>query len=212
MRIGVDIDGVLNYRQEFVLAYGAKYCAEKNLLGIRDVTSHNIGGMLGLTQEERDEFWWKYGKYQMWVWPARCFAAEVIQKLRAEGHEIFIVTGRSNSDLAVDGMPAGWTWEDVTKEWLAQNDILYDHIGFGWQGIAPNDKGTYCVEQNIDVMIDDLPEYLETLVGKTGIFVFDQPYNQEVKLPGMQRVYSWYDIYRKIKALEAQDTRKGDVS
>lgn len=63
-------------------------------------------------------------------------------------------------------------------------------------------RGAYCAEQGIDVMIEDLPEYLETLVGKTRIMVFDQPYNRKIELPNMWRVYSWYDIYNKIKELE----------
>lgn len=204
MRIGVDIDGVLNYRQEFVLAYGTKFCVEKGLSGIQDATAHALRKVFGWTQEERDEFWRKYAKYQMWVWPARCFAAEVIQKLRAEGHEIFIVTGRSNDDPATEGMPAGWTWEDITKDWLARNEIQYDEIAFGRKDVVPNDKGTYCAEQGIDMMIDDLPGYLETLVGKTRIFVFDQPYNRGVELPGMRRVYSWYDIYERVGELSGR--------
>ena len=65
MRIGVDIDGVLNYRQEFMRAYGAKFCFEKGLLGLMDITEHSVRKMFGVTQEERDEFWWRYGKYQM---------------------------------------------------------------------------------------------------------------------------------------------------
>ncbi len=203
MRIGVDIDGVLNYRQEFMRAYGAKFCFEKGLLGLMDITEHSVRKMFGVTQEERDEFWWRYGKYQMWVWPAQQFAAEVIRKLRAEGHEIFIVTGRNNEDMSVDGMPKGWTWEDVTRDWLKRNGIEYDEIEFHRGRPAPNDKGTYCAEQGIEVMVEDLPEYLETLVGKTRVFVFDQPYNREVKLPEMERVYGWYDVYSKIRRMEA---------
>lgn len=201
MRIGVDIDGVLNYRQEFMLAYGAKFCFEKGLPGIQDVQSHSVRQMLGVTKEERDEFWRKYAKYQMWVWPAQCFAAEVIQKLREEGHEIFIVTGRNNDDLRTDGMPEGMSWEDVTIDWLARNGIEYDQIEFHRGRPAPHDKGTYCAEQGVEVMIEDLPEYLETLAGKTRLFVYDQPYNRKVDLPNMQRVYSWYDIYSKIKEM-----------
>lgn len=202
MRIGVDIDGVLNYRQEFMLTYGAKFCYEKGLPGIQDILAHGTRKLLGLTQEERDEFWRKYAKYQMWIWPAQCFAAEVIRRLRAEGHEIFIVTGRNNEDPPVDDMPEGQSWEEITEDWLARNEIEYDRIEFHRGRPAPYDKGTFCAEQGIELMIEDLPEYLETLAGKTRIFVFDQPYNKNVELPEMQRVHSWYDIYSKIKELE----------
>lgn len=202
MRIGVDIDGVLNYRQEFVVAYGTKFCVEKGLSYKLNLAEHSIKRMFGLTQAERDEFWLQYAKNQMWIWPAQCFAAEVIHKLRAEGHEIFIITGRNNRDPRIEEMPETWTWEDVTKDWLARNGVEYDGIAFDLGRPVPNDKGTYCAEHKIDVMIEDLPEYLETLAGKTKILVYDQPYNQQMDLPQAQRVYSWYDAYAKIKQLE----------
>ncbi len=203
MKIGVDIDGVLNYRQEFVMAYGTKYCVERGLPAIRDPKAHGLKDMLGLSQEERNEFWRKYAKYQMWVWPAQCMAAEVIRKLRAEGHEIYIVTGRNNDDMLVDDMPAD-NWEEVTEDWLRENDIEYDSIEFHRGRPAPYDKGTYCAEQGIDVMIEDLPEYLETLEGKTRVMIYDQPYNQTVEMSGAERVYSWYDVYDKIKRMEQE--------
>ena len=202
MKIGIDIDGVLNRRQEFVMAYGAKFCVERGLTGLQSPDEYSLRKMYGWTEEERNEFWWQYAKYQMWVWPAQSFAAEVIKKLRKDGHEIQIVTGRNNDDMRVEGMPANKSWEEVTVDWLRKNEIVYDKIEFHRGGSVPNDKGTYCAEQGIDVMIEDLPEYLETLVGKTRIMVFDQPYNRKIELPNMWRVYSWYDIYNKIKELE----------
>lgn len=203
MRIGVDIDGVLNYRQEFVFAYGTKFCVEEGIFtGIREADSHSLRRIFGITDEQRDEFWRRYARYQMWVWPAQCFAAEMIHKLRNEGHEIYIVTGRSNHDLRTDGMPEGKTWEEITIDWLKRNKIEYDGIGFDLGRPVPGDKGTYCAEQKIDVMIDDLPAYLETMVGKTQIMVYDQPYNRELNLPGAVRVHSWYEIYDKIRKME----------
>lgn len=203
MRIGVDIDGVLNYREEFVLAYGTKYCVESGYGKLTDVTSHSLRKVFGWTLEQRDEFWYKYGKYQMWVWPAQCFAADVIRKLREEGNEIYIVTGRNErDDPAMDGMPEGKSWEEITKGWLAENGIEYDGFGFDLGRPAPNDKGTYCAEHGIEVMIEDNPDYLETLEGKTKIFIYNQPYNQAVELENSERVYSWYDVYAKLREVE----------
>lgn len=203
MRIGIDIDGVLNYREEFVLACGTKYCVETGHGELKDPNSHSLKKVFGWTQEQRNDFWYKNGKYQMWVWPAQCFAAEVIRKLRREGHEIYIVTGRNeHDDPEMDGMPKNKTWEEITKNWLAENDIEYDGFGFDLGRPVPNDKGTYCAEHGIDVMIEDNPDYLETLAGKTKIFVYNQPYNRDMNLENSERVYSWYDVYDKIKKLE----------
>lgn len=202
MRIGVDIDGVLNYREEFILAYGAKYCVESGHGKLIDAKAHSLRKVFGWTKEQRDEFWYNYGKYQLWIWPAQCFAADVIRRLREEGHEIYIVTGRNDvEDPAMDGKPENKSWEEITKGWLKENGIEYDGFGFDLGRPAPNDKGTYCAEHGIDVMIEDNPDYLETLEGKTKIFIYNQPYNEAMNLENAERVYSWYDVYAKLKEM-----------
>ncbi len=197
MRIGVDIDGVLNYRELFALEEGTKFCAETGKGWLMKPTSHSMRDMYGWNEEIRDEFWREHGIKQMYECPARRYAAEVLSKLREMGHEVWIVTGRNNGDLPANGMPRK-TWEEVTKLWLEENNIYYDEIAFNKGGELPNDKGTFCAENNIEIMIDDLPEYLETMAGKTQVMIFDQPYNRDFEMPGAVRVYSWYDIYMKI--------------
>lgn len=200
MRIGVDIDGVLNYRQEFVIDCGTKFCAETGKGRLTDLSAHSLDKVYDWDRATRDEFWRKYEIEQMYKWPARMYAAEVIRKLKEDGHEIWIITGRNNGDLAAEGMPRP-TWEETTKLWLEENGILYDEIAFDLGRPAPNDKGTFCAENQIEVMIDDLPEYLLGMVGKTQVMIFDQPYNRDLVIDGAERVYSWYDIYEKIQAL-----------
>lgn len=199
MKIGIDIDGVLNRRQEFVMACGTKFCVETGKGSIVRPKSHHLSEIYGWDKSVRDEFWRRYGRYQMIEWPAVIYAAEVVRKLREEGNEIWIITGRNNDDTRVDGMPDGASWEDVTKAWLAENGIIYDGIAFDLGRPAPNDKGTFCREHGIDVMIEDLPEYLATFDETTKVFVYDQPYNQDVQPLNGARVYSWYDVYGKLK-------------
>lgn len=194
MRIGVDIDGVLNYRTRFVLECGTKFCVESGKGSLQDLTSVHVSEVFGWDRATRDQFWYEYGALQTFVWPAQNYAAEVIHRLKAEGHEIWIVTGRNEGDSRVKSMPEGATWEEMTRKWLAENDIAYDGFGFD-----QHDKGGFCREHGIDVMIEDNPEYLETFDEKTKVFVFDQPYNREVVLPNFERVYTWYDIYSKIQ-------------
>lgn len=201
MKIGIDIDGVLNYRQEFVMACGAKFCVETGKGALVNPKSHHLSEMYGWDKATRDEFWYQYGKYQMIEWSAVIYAAEVIRKLREAGNEIWIVTGRNNGDNRVEGMPEGASWEDMTKAWLKENGIVYDKIAFDLGRPAPNDKGTFCRENGIDVMIEDLPEYLETFDEKTKVFVYNQPYNQDIQPVNGARVYSWYDIYGKLKEM-----------
>jgi len=196
MRIGIDIDGVLNYRTRFVLECGTRFCAETGKGSLQNLTSVHIGEVYGWDKTTRDEFWDKYGALQTFVWPAQNYAAEVIEGLKAEGHEIWIVTGRNEGDPRVEGMPEGMNWEEVTRRWLAENNIRHDEFGFN-----QHDKGKFCREHDIDVMIEDNPEYLETFNNETKVLIFDQPYNREVVLENSERVYSWYDIYAKLRGM-----------
>lgn len=198
MRIGVDIDGVLNYRQEFVIECGTKFCVETREGRLTNLGEYHLSKIYEWDRETRDEFWQKYGIEQMYRWPAQTYAAEVIRKLKEEGHEIWIITGRNNHDPLVPEMPRP-TWEETTKLWLEENGILYDEIAFDLGRPALNDKGTFCAENGVEVMIDDLPEYLLGMEGKTRVMIFDQPYNRDLAIVGAERVYSWYDIYSKIQ-------------
>lgn len=200
MRIGIDIDGVLNYREQFVLECGTKYCVESGKGKLQNIKSAHIGEVFGWDRSTRDDFWYKYGALQMFGWPARMFAAEVIEKLKTDGHEIWIVTGRNNGDSRVKGMLEGATWEDVTRGWLAENGIAYDQIHFELNGDIRS-KAPFCRENHVDIMIEDLPEYLTEFEGETKVLIFDQPYNREVEVPNSERVYTWYDIYSKIQEM-----------
>lgn len=49
------------------------------------------------------------------------------------------------------------------------------------------------------VLIDDCPGVLTEITKVTNTFCFDNRYNRDLTINNMVRVFSWYDIYRKIK-------------
>lgn len=53
--------------------------------------------------------------------------------------------------------------------------------------------------KNIDIMIDDSSEILPEIVKITKVLCFVNRYNRDLIYNNMTRVFSWYDIYRKIK-------------
>lgn len=54
-------------------------------------------------------------------------------------------------------------------------------------------------EKNIDIMIEDSPGVIPEIVKVTKVLCFDNRYNRDLIYNNMTRVFSWYDIYRKIK-------------
>ena len=87
--------------------------------------------------------------------------------------------------------------EQLTKDWLKNNNIYYDEIAFDVK-----DKGTYCLSHSIDIMIEDDPVNLDRLIGNTNIIVFDYPYNCDYKFKDLTRAFSWYDIYYKYSLMK----------
>lgn len=107
-------------------------------------------------------------------------AKEVIDKLKDMGHTIYIITARSinyNTEIP-----------NLTKEYLKKNEIYYDEIIFG-----AGTKGDVCLENKIDVMIDDNFENC-MCVKNMGIkaLYFN---NDNIDTDELECVYNWLDIY-----------------
>lgn len=70
---------------------------------------------------------------------------------------------------------------------------MYDNIIF-----APEDKLNICLENNIDIMIEDKVENIEKISTKLPVICFNAGYNKDCKNDNIYRVYNWYDIYNLI--------------
>lgn len=198
MKIGIDIDGVLNSQYNFCIDYGTKFCNEIGKYKLENVNAIDTTDMFLWGDEVAHKFWNKYRKDLVITLPAKKYASEVIEKLKSEGNKIYIITARRNGD---EWFPDDLknNVEKITKNWLKENKIYYDEIAFNVK-----DKGKYCKDHNINIMIEDDPINLRKLLYNTNIFVFDYPYNRNKEFSNLTRVYSWYDIYYKIKCIKEQ--------
>lgn len=196
MNIGIDIDGVLNEQYNFCIEYGSKYCTEIKKYYLKNIDKINTTEMFEWSDEVAHEFWNKYRKVLVVDLPAKRFSSEVIKKLKQEGNKIYIITARKNDD---EWFPKELrsNVEQLTKDWLKNNNIYYDEIAFDVK-----DKGTYCLSHSIDIMIEDDSVNLDRLIGNTNIIVFDYPYNCDYKFKDLTRAFSWYDIYYKYSLMK----------
>ncbi len=190
MRIGVDIDGVLIDLERFELDYGSKFCLENNLPVIlkKKFVDDEV---YDLTDEQCAKFWETYLEYYAKEYKARDFASQIIHKLREEGNEIYIVTGRNEEGLT--GESYGKMKEFVSK-WLEENKIEYDRIIY-----TEGSKLPYCIGNYIDVMIEDNPKNTVEISSKIPVLCFNAMYNAEIEGENIKRVYSWYEIYEKLE-------------
>lgn len=190
MRIGIDIDGVLTNMEQFMLDYATKYCYEKNLSIKLNIKEYDDVKMLNITKEQVIKFWNTYlGEYVI-NYPVRLFAKDVIDKLKKEGNEIYIITARDEYGLPDE---LYGKMSELTKQWLNKNEIYYDKIFF-----TGKSKMQIIEENNIDIMIDDAPRNINELSSKIPVLCYNTQYNADIEGKNIIRVYSWYDIYEKI--------------
>lgn len=188
MIIGIDIDGVLIDDDTYRLDHMTKYCYENNLDDLdypygyeeKSKWSHDI------LEDYREKYFFEYIKNA----PPRNFAADIIKKLHDEGNKIIIITARYKTQ---EDSGIGEQMRTDTVNWLNKNGIVYDDVCFT---VSP--KTMAMQENNVDIMIDDSPEVLPEITKIVKALCFDNRYNRDLNLPNMTRVFSWYDIYRKI--------------
>jgi len=196
MNIGIDIDGVLTNFERELLDYATKMCVEENwpIKNIK-LNEYDEEKAFGWNEEQAIKFWNKYIIKYFSETPVRTFAPEVIEKLRKEGHKIYLITARNNY-----GMPPEYYGQEqeITKQWLDSNNIKYEKLIFA----GDKEKLSQCLENNVDVMIEDSPTNIEYMSKKIKVIKFYNQYNKDVNNENIITAYSWYHIYRIIKEME----------
>ena len=96
MNIGIDLDGVLTNFNEFCINYGTKFASEIGQGKIINPRGYESIEIFSWSEQTDIEFWKRYKEKYSTTEPARPFAKEVLDKLKEDGHKIFIITARSN--------------------------------------------------------------------------------------------------------------------
>ena len=109
--------------------------------------------------------------------------------LQDEGNTIYIISGRDNGEYSNP--------YDMTVEWLKKYDICYDKLILT-NAYNHQEKADICVNNNIDLMIDDSSIVCEKCL-ENGIkpLLFTTLYNQ--KELRFERVNNWEEIYNYIR-------------
>ncbi|MBR3889450.1 hypothetical protein IKJ53_02950 [bacterium] len=189
MRIGIDIDGVLTDIEQWQLDCGGKFFSKLNK-SVVNKDCYEITEIFNVSDELDSQFWKEYLYEYVTKEPTRKYASEVIKKLKDSGNEIYIVTARYLTDRNTED---GQRMRKIVIDWLEQQNIIYDKIVF-----APEDKLQICLENNIDVMIEDKAANIEKISTKLPVICFHAGYNKQCKNDNIYRVYTWYDIYNLI--------------
>ena len=198
MNIGIDIDDTISETFETVLPYSQKYTIEdlkkESKVQIDSNYSNHfyIVYMNGWTEQEAITFWKKYYAEILRSVNIKKFASEVINKLKNEGHKIYLITARW--DMEKDNV------EEITKKWLKDNNIEYDGLF-----LNASDKLSLSKENNIDIFIDDSFKNCKTIADNTNakVYLMTSRVNGSFNDEKITRVFSWPEIYDLINKEES---------
>ena len=202
MRIGIDIDNVIsNFNEELLKAYIEHDKELRNTGIVNKNASYIRNDMFDWSNEEESSFYINNIERIAKKLELIENADKYINKLKEEGHKIYIISGRDNGEYTNP--------YDMTTSWLKNHNIKYDELILT-NAYYSDEKAKICEEKNIDVMIDDSSRVCNSMK-KHNIksIIMDTPYNKQEK--ETLRAYSWKELYcilnnKKVNVILDTDT------
>ncbi len=143
MKIAVDLDDTLSVVDRVTRASG--YIERYNLpFRLKDENAHALVNVFDWGIDDVLKFIREGGITVFTDAEARRGAREVLTALKRAGHEIVVLTARQREWFVNP--------EKVSRDWLEKRRIPYDEIV---ADVPFEEKGSYCREQNIPILIDD---------------------------------------------------------
>lgn len=194
--IAFDADGVLYDTEKFQLSpevmelvkdeYG-KELVDKTGYGIKDV--------YGVDSQTEIDIWTKLIiKYSLFF-PPRPGIKEAIDKLRASGDRIYIVTSKA---CALENSFRGFAVRKLFEAGLRLHGINYDGIEYCSLDNSAKDKLAACEKLNAKIMVEDKLENVEELSKELKVVCVDTLNNQQKFNDNVIRVDNSNDIYAAI--------------
>ena len=203
MRIGIDIDNCISNFDDTLLKEYLKHDKELRNTGIINENPEYLRkGMFDWTDEEETSFYnANIEKFAKNLKPLED-SSYYIKKLKEDGHEIYIITGRNNGEYTNP--------YELTVEWLNKYDIIYDKLVLT-DAYDKHSKTVVCLENNIDLMVEDSTKISLVLINNgIKVFTMNTRYNQ--KEQSLDRVSKWEEIYERISKLnKKEDYQKANV-
>lgn len=186
MKLGFDIDDTLINLREYAFHYYQEQLGQTVDMDVfNNLDRVEIHEAFGMSDEQGKEMW---NSSLDVIYHTDCpvypGAVELLQKLDAEGHEIYYITSRPGAHA------------ERTKQWMIRQGFPVRENRFHC-GMKDSQKAEIIEELQLDYYVDDKPAVLETLTtGKTKLILKDQSYNRYLLLP---RLRSWEDFEDMIK-------------
>lgn len=177
LRIGVDIDGCLNYFGEEL----EKYLVEHYNLDLSKDYKYNLLEAVGIITKEQQNQFWRTTEHEFENIDSQKGCSKYLNDLKQK-NTVIIITAR------------GYDYSILTCNWLKKKEINYDEILFNTEN-----KIDACKWKNIDVMIEDNPNNaLAVAEGGIKVLLMNNKYNKNIEHKNIIRCNDWLDIYNKL--------------
>ena len=186
MKIGIDIDDTICDTWDYLIPHLSNYFKidVDKLKNIQDAyyTACNV------TFDQYCIFAKKYYSKFVMEYKLKENVREMIEKLKQDGHEIIFITARSTKGF-----------DDPYKsslDYLNMHDIYFDKLL-----VNVKNKAEKCLEEKIDIFIDDSIDNCKSIADKgINVLLFDASFNKNCSL--FKRVLNWNQVYEEIKKVK----------
>jgi len=185
MKIGIDVDNTITTTMPILKKYCKKYNDEVVKRGLKmNEKGYSSSNLYNWTDEENFIFCNKYLREIVLQAEMKENAKNIIEKIKNDGNEIYIMTARHE--------PRFIKPYETTKEQLDSFGITYDEI------IANCvDKYKYCLENGIELMIEDEPHNVNSISNAIPVIVFKGIHNEDCKGKNVIKVDTWNEVYEQ---------------
>jgi uncharacterized HAD superfamily protein len=185
VNIGIDIDNTITHTSDMIAKYAGVFGKENDLPTKLDLREYYLEKSLNWGKENTDRFLRTclMDIYQR-VAPKQN-AIEVIQELH-KTNTIILVTSRNQQ------LPS---LTETTLKWLNDNKVEFDKLIMNnTDNMHHFSKLSVCLENNVEVMIEDHHELAYELSERIPVLMFDYPYNAHVATDNIIRITDWTQV------------------
>lgn len=187
MRIGIDVDNTITDTLVVMKQYCKKYNDEvvKRNLSMNE-KGFAAGNLYDWTDKEKQYFFDNILPEVFSRVEPKKNAQEIIQKLKQENNEIYIITARTKAKNSYE----------LTLKTLQKYNIPYNEL------VIQKDKKQYCIANKIDILLDDEPQNINSVSEIIPVIVFEAVHNEECNGNNIIKVKTWNEAYEAIKEIE----------
>jgi uncharacterized HAD superfamily protein len=180
-KLGLDIDGCINNFSTLIYEYAAIFNEKYGIDKKPDLSDYLIERYFGWSQYMNNEFWTLYYRQALSTTAPLPGAAQTISLLKRNGVHIYLITARAEK------------YREITTNWLNQHNIKFDKL------IMSKEKAIQCLENKIDLMIEDEPGNCEAIAKQIPVLCMSYKYNEHLSArDNITPVSNWAEIYNEV--------------